>query len=533
MVIAYYLRLSMADGDLGKGNKDESNSIENQRALIQNFVDEMDELQGEVKEYVDDGYTGTNFERPGFQQMIEDAKAGLINVIIVKDLSRLGRDYIGVGDYLEQIFPILGIRVIAINSNYDSNNYLGKTMGLDMSISNLINSLYSRDLSKKSRSTFRTKWKEGVSTCGRVPFGYKKGKSKRWVLDPLAASYVRMIFDKALEGWSTSMIANFLNEQDIPTPGRYHELYDGKRCYNRKVSEKEWLWDNRKVWCILKTYEYTGALAQGKSIGVVIGSTTRRKVDRSKWYVTENVNPAIVTREEFEDAQIVIQSYGTKGYSKDAGFSLRSKITCGNCGLRMNYADGVEPLVFCTHTVAAGSKSTCDKTRHSAKKIEGIVYAALKNNLEILYRLGGELQTKKDNETVGLMKRQKEAERKLEYLQAERVRQYEDYASGVIERDAYIEKKKKLNESIELMQKEYERLKIINSTEDELSSEVEAVQEAVEELMIFKTLTREAVEAFIEMVYIYDSQKIEIKFVFEDLIQELIAYLDERKGETA
>lgn len=149
MNIAFYLRLSLSDGDLGKNNKDESNSIENQRLLLQSFVESMDELDGEVREYIDDGYSGTNFNRPAFQDMIEDAKKGKVDVLLVKDLSRLGRDYIGVGDYLEQIFPIMGVRVIAINSQYDSNNYVGKTMGLEMSISNLVNTLYSRDLSKK------------------------------------------------------------------------------------------------------------------------------------------------------------------------------------------------------------------------------------------------------------------------------------------------------------------------------------------------------------------------------------------------
>ena len=141
-MIALYLRLSHADNDLGENNKDESNSIENQRKLLQDFVENNDELNGEIAEYVDDGFTGTNFERPGFLRMIEDAKKGKIGTIIVKDLSRLGRDYIGVGDYLEQIFPSMGIRVIAINSNYDSENFVGSTLGMDVSITNLVNSLY-------------------------------------------------------------------------------------------------------------------------------------------------------------------------------------------------------------------------------------------------------------------------------------------------------------------------------------------------------------------------------------------------------
>ena len=130
MDIAFYLRLSIADGDLKNGDKDESNSIENQRELLRRYVEANEDLSGEIVEYIDDGYTGTNFNRPAFRQLIEDTKKGKIGTIITKDLSRLGRDYIGVGDYLEQIFPVLGVRYIAVNSNYDSKAYSGLHPGI-------------------------------------------------------------------------------------------------------------------------------------------------------------------------------------------------------------------------------------------------------------------------------------------------------------------------------------------------------------------------------------------------------------------
>ena len=190
---ALYLRLSLADGDLGKNNKDESNSIENQRTLLVNFLQDRDDLADEYIEYVDDGYTGTNFERPEFKRMIEDAKTGKIDTIIVKDFSRFGRDYIGVGDYLEQILPILGIRFISVNNNYDSNDYLGKTMGMDMAIHNLVNNLYSKDISKKIKSALRVKWKNGQWTGGKPPFGYLRDtETGEWVIDPVAQSNRRL-----------------------------------------------------------------------------------------------------------------------------------------------------------------------------------------------------------------------------------------------------------------------------------------------------------------------------------------------------
>ena len=153
--IAIYLRLSLADGDLKKGSKDESNSIENQRMLLHDYIGKQEDLFGEIVEYVDDGYTGTNFNRPAFQKMIVDLKQGDIKVIMVKDLSRLGRDYIGVGDYIEQIFPLMGVRFIAVNNTFDSMKLNNGTPGIEVAVSNLVNNMYSRDIAKKVRRLWK------------------------------------------------------------------------------------------------------------------------------------------------------------------------------------------------------------------------------------------------------------------------------------------------------------------------------------------------------------------------------------------
>ena len=151
-----YLRLSIADGDLGKEDKDESNSIDNQRTLLVNFITDREDLSDEYIEYVDDGYSGTNFERPAFQQMIDDVKMGKIDTMCGTSHD-LAEDYIGVGDYLEQVFPLLGID-LSLNNNANSRDYMGKTMGLDMAISNLIKTnLYSKDISKKLKKCFESR----------------------------------------------------------------------------------------------------------------------------------------------------------------------------------------------------------------------------------------------------------------------------------------------------------------------------------------------------------------------------------------
>lgn len=530
--IAFYLRLSKSDGDLGKDEKDESNSIENQRKLLQTFVESTEDLGGTVREYIDDGYTGTNFNRPGFQQMVEDAKKGVIGTILVKDLSRLGRDYIGVGDYLEQIFPILGVRVIAVNSQYDSNQYVGSTMGLEMSITNLVNTLYSRDMSKKIKSTMRTKWNGGVSTGGKIPFGYKKAEDKSWVLDEEAAVIVRKIFDLALKGYNTVMIANALNEEGYPPPGKLKVNRGEKAFWKQKVTDKEWLWNRQGTWAVLKNYAYTGALVQGKTSAVRICGKERRKTNDSDLFITENHHEAIVTHEKFELAQLVIEKQYNKSFRKDAGFSLRGKIRCGNCGLRMNYGGGVaEPVVFCAHTVSVGKMSTCDKTRHSASKIETIVLSSLQKQLEIFQSLSKVLEEEEEKNNTSISSIRKDLERELEKLKAERIRQYEAYAEGVTRREEYLSEKKALSDKIEKMQTQYEQLQSITTEEDALMEDIKKVRENAEEVNILKKMTRQVAEEFVEEIIIYDSKQMEIKFVFDDLLAEIAHRVSKKKTE--
>lgn len=215
-MIAAYQRISRADGDLGKDGKDKSNSIENQKELIQRYIACKESLQNvPVMDFVDDGYTGSNFDRPGFQKMMDGVRDGKIDTIIVKDLSRFGRDYIGVGEYMEQIFPLLGVRLIAINDNYDSNNYKGITLGMDVMVSNLVNTMYCRDAGKKLRTANQVKWRKGITTASAAPFGYQFDPDKKgaFIIDPPAAKIVRRIFDLAILGLGTREIAMILNRK--------------------------------------------------------------------------------------------------------------------------------------------------------------------------------------------------------------------------------------------------------------------------------------------------------------------------------
>lgn len=341
-MIAIYKRLSLSDGDLGVDGKDESNSIENQQLMIEQYLDSKEEFNGIDRiTYSDDGYTGTDFNRPGFKEMIDAAKSGKIDTIVVKDVSRFGRDYIGVGEYLEQIFPILNIRFIAINNGYDSKKYSGETLGLDMVVANLVNTMYSRDSGKKLYAANSVKWKQGISTYANTTFGYKKDPNRkgRYIIDPDAAKIVRRIFDLPLEGRTTTQIAAQLNEEKVSVPYEYNQQTEDRKSVGacKPIAEKV-IWSSRRVLRILKKYEYTGAMVIGRRITLHTGGKVRRNVPESEWFITDDVNEPIVSKEEWKEAQGVIQYRGNAGKMKQqTKFPLKGKLLCATCHRRLTY----------------------------------------------------------------------------------------------------------------------------------------------------------------------------------------------------
>lgn len=223
---AIYLRLSKEDGDLSSGEKKESNSIANQRKLIEDYLSRNPEITL-VQEFCDDGYTGANFDRPDFQRMMEQVKTGKINCIIVKDLSRFGRDYIDSGRYIEKIFPSLGIRFIAINDNYDSAQSQQVGNEIILPFKNLINDSYSRDISIKIRSNLETKRRNGEFVGSHVVYGYRRSDNdkNKLVIDQTVAPVIQSIFSMKMDGFSPAQIADKLNKDGVG--GLYRDLREG------------------------------------------------------------------------------------------------------------------------------------------------------------------------------------------------------------------------------------------------------------------------------------------------------------------
>ena len=482
-MIATYQRISRADGDLGKDGKDKSNSIENQKELIQRYISHKESLQNlPVMDFVDDGYTGSNFDRPGFQKMMDGVRSGEIDTIIVKDLSRFGRDYIGVGEYMEQIFPLLGVRLISVNDNYDSNNYNGATLGMDLVVSNLVNTMYCRDAGKKLRTANRVKWRKGISTASSAPFGYQFDPNKKgsYIIDPPAAKIVRRIFDLAILGLRTREIAMTLNDENAPVPSVYnreHKAYGKETTY---TIAPVILWDSTRVWKILTAYVYTGAMVLGKSQRLISGKSISRTVPKGQQYITEGTHEAIVSREEFEKAQLVINNRN-KVVMGSVDFPLKGKVRCGNCRRAMGYDyKQASPIFWYREGQELIGQTKCSSEIFQANDIENAVFQALKKELSLLGSLYGDIKKEEQSLKEASRKasrRKTSMEQELKNLKGEKMRMYEEYAAGTLSLDNYKNKKQEYDRKIAEVQDKIEQSKAEEAAQSVVPGTVRAAAE--------------------------------------------------------
>lgn len=506
--------------------------IENQKELIQRYISCKESLQNvPVMDFVDDGYTGSNFDRPGFQQMMDGVRNGKIDTIIVKDLSRFGRDYIGVGEYMEQIFPLLGVRLVAINDNYDSNNYKGTTLGMDVVVSNLVNTMYCRDAGKKLRTANQVKWRKGITTASAAPFGYQFDPDKKgaFIIDLPAAKIVRRIFDLAILGLGTREIAVMLNDENVPVPSVYNKE---NKAYGKETTytiAPVILWDSSRVWKILTAYVYTGAMVLGKTKTLISGKSIVRTVPKGQQFITEGTHEAIVSREEFEKAQLVIKSNSHKVLMGRVDFPLKGKVRCGNCRRVMahNFKQ-VVPTFWCREGLELVGQTQCTSEIFQVSDIESAVFQALKKELSLLDSLYGDIQKeeqdlkeahKKANRRKTLM------EQELKNLKGEKMRMYEEYAAGTLPLDTYKQKKQECDRRISEVEEKIELEKGVESTRSAVPGTVRAAAEQAENFLHGTRLTAGMVSAFIENVFVHDGGRIVVRFKYEQSIQDTVKAL--------
>ena len=321
---ALYCRLSRDDGAEG-----DSNSVANQKRLLQKYAKENS--LGNTRFYVDDGYTGTNFNRPSFQKMIEDVEMGYVTAVIVKDMSRLGRDYLGVGYYTDTFFPEHNIRFIAVNDCVDSDDGENELAPFR----NVMNEMYARDISRKVRSAHRIRGNSG-EPLGQPPYGYRKDplNKKHWIIDPEAAKVVKYIFELCMEGRGPSQIANVLREKEILTPTAYKRS-QGINSPN-PVPEDPCGWNSNSVVKILERREYTGCIVNFKTYTNSIWDKKKRVNEAENQAVFYDTHEAIIAEDVFEKVQEIRQQRHRK--TKSGRTSMFSGLVfCSDCGEKLYY----------------------------------------------------------------------------------------------------------------------------------------------------------------------------------------------------
>lgn len=363
--VAAYLRLSKEEYN----NKKESNSIINQRQIIDNYLKEHKEYKL-VDYYVDDGYSGTNFDRPEFQRMLEDIKNKKIDVIIIKDLSRLGRNYIETGNFVEVVFPAMGVSVISVDENYemDSLDYYGSDY---VPLKNLFNDMYAKDISKKVRSALIVKKHNGEFVGKLAPYGYMKDpKDKhKFLIDKNVSHIIIKIFDMTLDGKSRREVADFLNDNDILTPSEYLNIKTNKDV---TVMKK---WNSEMVNSILRNENYTGTLFQGKKRKLNYRVNKKINIDKDNWIVTKNHHEAIISKEKFDKVQDILNNYATRT-NKTGNFEILSGfIRCNDCKDQMILKGGKnKKYYYCTNYF----KKKCTSHSIEKTKLEEMILEELK-----------------------------------------------------------------------------------------------------------------------------------------------------------
>ena len=514
--IALYLRLSQEDVDIRRNAaKDESNSISAQRSLITRHIDETPDLCNLPRlEFCDDGFSGTNFSRPDFQRMIELTKQGEIGCIIVKDLSRFGRDYLEVGDYLEHIFPFLGIRFISVNDHYDSSAHDGKTVGMDITFRNLIYDYYSKDLSSKVKTAMRSKQEKGeFITC--FTYGYKPSPENKhkMVIDEPAAEIVREIFDAVIAGKTTSEIAANLNARGVPTPNEHKGV--------RRKDKGEPQWTHPRITYMIRNIKYTGVMTNHTRESRFIRDKNQRRVPMSEWIIHPDAHEAIISREKWEQANEMLRN--PKKVVKAVLEQPDRVYYCAHCGRKLRKTYGSDQYYSCV-SAKYQHDSECSGIRLKRSEMEDILVEALRAQINFVKQTRQTAKKEKVSPGVECYRAITQVDKELAQLQNKKLERYEAYRSGEISREDFIKAKDQITTQADELTAKKEQLErdyqaMLQAKQHEAETKAEFSQ-AEKVLADFDAGLREHLYEAIEQVIVTTNEQIEIKWVFADIFAQ-------------
>lgn len=502
--IGLYMRLSC--GDEGTG---ESLSIANQRDLLYNYVKSRREFDGcPVLEFSDDGYSGVNFERPGIRELLSLA-GKTVDCIIVKDFSRFGRNLVEVGDYLDQIFPFLGVRFIAVNEGYDSRDSFGRSASLGVSLQAMVYEMYSRDLSEKIRSVMRAKMRKGEYLCNIAFYGYRRSETEknRLEVDPDAAEVVRRMFRMAAGGMTFAQIAVELNREEVPSPLMYRRAKHTDKSRSWHICGDIVYWTGNIVGRIIRDERYTGCLVGHKRVVADLSTRRTRPVPEEEWIVAENTHEALVTKEMFVQAQRVMRRSPEKKPRRKPYQKFRGLLKCAYCGRTLE------------HRICRQAYFLCP----TAKTVQGVPCKAIhleENVLEKALLMEIQAQThsmseEAPGEDIGdcLREEMKSCQLAISRYKTLLTDLFEDYAEERIDKHEYLLKKQEIARKQEETNRRFDELakqlaQMHGGTEN--SSENLRRYSSVEEL------TREMLVELVKEIRVSGKDNLEIVWNFQD-----------------
>lgn len=517
---ALYVRLSREDGD-----REESDSIANQRDMLAEFAAAQDDLAAPAF-YTDDGYTGTDFDRPGFRRMMDDLRAGTVNCVIVKDLSRFGRNYVGVGEYLEQVFPLLDVRFISVNDRVDSFLDPRSVNNLVVPFKNIINDEYCRDISNKVRASLDLKRRQGKFIGSFASYGYRKDPAdhSRLLVDGQAAAVVRDIFDWFVGGMSVLGIAKRLNEMGVPNPSAYKRRQGMN--YRHPASDKlDGLWPDSSVRRILRNRLYTGTMVQGKNRIKSYKLHVSEAVPEADWIEVAATHEAIIPAELFERAQALFTRDTRTAPAQKEVYLFSGFLRCADCGRAMHRKTISQPYgdyhYYICSTFKKQHSGACTKHTIRSDRLEQAVLEALRHQIALAVEMDELVAEINRSSTRGhnakrLLDERAQLEAEREHVEQMKLSLYPDWKAGDISREEYHQ----LKAQFEQRQAGLDgRIAAVQARIDEVQNGVDETNSFLTQFVQYRSLqklTREAVVELIDMIYVHEGGGITIQFKFSD-----------------
>ena len=541
---ALYVRLSVED------NGKDSDSVENQTTLLEDYVANHPNLK-KVALFVDNGYTGTDFLRPEFNRMMEAVQAEIVDCIIVKDLSRLGRNYIETSQFIEKICPFYNLRFIAVNDSYDTATVTSEGQ-LSASLQNIVNDYYAKDISRKVTSALQAKMERGDYIGNYAPHGYRKDPENKnhLLIDPETSPVIRQIFEMRAEGISYMGICKKLNDAGIPSPGQ-HKLNQGIETNNNK-KKRTVLWNKHKITEILKDIVYIGHLAQKKGSQCLYGGIPYHITSEDEWIVVKNTHEPLISEELFERVQQINsaalerQKANTGKYDhlpKEKNI-YGKKFTCADCGSIMKLHRSISTkkdkvyFTFKCPTYAEHGSRACSDIKMRKADLDEAVFTFIKSQMDVFIDMENTLRRLLAMKKAKLKQNNTQQEikslrQKLAHKQSILSGMYVDLKEGLLSQEDYGHHREIITADIKALELKLSEVKSAKSeTEEQLTGEMKW-KFMIQRFYDATEMTAEMADAFIETMKLHKDGSLEIKLSYMDEFMALTTTCERLRKEVA